>query len=76
MNGRKHWRPWIWLCPLAIVGLAVAILFVVGLSIWTSLLAAMLLVCPAIILWGAFGNSGARKFEANMTNDEKDDHGS
>jgi len=39
--------------PLGMIGLAVAILFGIGLSIWTVLLAAILLICPAIILWGA-----------------------
>jgi hypothetical protein len=53
MNNRRCWRVWSWLCPWAMVGLAVVILFFLGLSIWTALLAAMLLVCPAIILWGA-----------------------
>lgn len=76
MNGRKHWRAWIWLCPLAMVGLAVTILLVAGVSIWTALLAAMLLVCPAIILWGAFHNRGASRLEANRSNDEEDDYGS
>jgi len=52
-DNRGRWRTWIWLCPWAMVGLAVVILFFVGVLIWTSLLAAMLLVCPAIILWGA-----------------------
>jgi hypothetical protein len=53
MNSRKFSRAWIWLCPLAMIGLAVAVLFIAGLTIWTAVLAAMLLVCPAIILWGA-----------------------
>lgn len=53
MNIRKHWRDWIWLCPLTMTGLALVILYLVGLSIWTGLVTAMLLVCPALILWGA-----------------------
>ena len=52
-ENRLRWRAWMWLCPWAMVGLAVAILFFAGLSIWTALLAAMLLVCPAIMIWGA-----------------------
>jgi hypothetical protein len=52
-NNRGRWRAWSWLCPWAMLGLAVVILVFVGVSIWTALLAAMLLVCPAIILWGA-----------------------
>jgi phosphoethanolamine N-methyltransferase len=50
-NGAR-WRAWIWLCPWAMLGLAVAILIVAGVSIWSALLVTMLLVCPAIILWG------------------------
>jgi hypothetical protein len=57
------------------IGLAVAVLFVAGLTIWTAVLAAMLLGCPAIILWGAFHNRGARRLEANTTHEERDDHG-
>jgi uncharacterized membrane protein YfcA len=50
---RAHWRAWIWLCPWAMLGLAVGILFLLGLSVWTALLAAVLLACPTLILWGA-----------------------
>jgi hypothetical protein len=56
-------------------GLAVAILFVAGLSIWTALLTAMLFVCPAMILWGAFHDRGARKLAADTTHDEEEDYG-
>ena len=52
-ENRAHWRSWIWLCPWVMLGLAVGILLLFGLSIWTALLAAMLLVCPAIMVWGA-----------------------
>ncbi len=52
-ENRVHWRSWIWLCPWVMLGLAVGILLLFGLSIWTALLAAMLLVCPAIMVWGA-----------------------
>ena len=52
-DNHGRWRARFWVCPWAMVGLAVAILFFVGLSIWTAVLVAMLLVCPAIILWGA-----------------------
>ena len=71
-DNRGRWRAWIWLCPWAMVGLVVAILFVIGLSIWTAMLAAMLLVCPAIILWGAIHTRRRRKLEANMTVNEED----
>jgi SAM-dependent methyltransferase len=43
---------WSWLCPWAALGLAAGILMLWGVSLWTALLAALLLVCPALILWG------------------------
>lgn len=46
-------RCWVWLCPLGMVGLAAAILFLMGFSFWTAILIVILLICPAIILWGA-----------------------
>ena len=44
---------WLWLCPLLAIGLAAAVVMFWGLSAWTALVAALLLVCPALILWGA-----------------------
>ncbi|MBI3596436.1 MAG: hypothetical protein HY203_04705 [Nitrospirae bacterium] len=44
---------WAWLCPYAMLGLAAAILLLLGFSVWTSLLVAILLVCPAVLIWGA-----------------------
>jgi predicted benzoate:H+ symporter BenE len=44
---------WMWLCPLLAVVLAAGILWTYGLDWWTAMLAATLLVCPALILWGA-----------------------
>lgn len=43
---------WTWLCPWFAIALVVAILVLWGLTWWTALLAALLLVCPAIMLWG------------------------
>jgi len=60
-DNRGRWHAWSWLCPWAMLGLAMAILFVVGVSIWTALLAALLLVCPATILWGAIQVRRQRK---------------
>jgi hypothetical protein len=34
-------------------GLAAGILLLWGFSVWTAILIVMLLICPAIILWGA-----------------------
>lgn len=44
---------WLWLCPLLAIVLAAAVLMLFGLTVWSALLAALLLVCPALILWGA-----------------------
>lgn len=44
---------WLWLCPLLGIVLAAAVLMLFGLTIWSALLAALLLVCPATLLWGA-----------------------
>jgi len=43
---------WSWLCPWFAIALAAAVLFLWGLTLWTALLVALLLVCPAIMLWG------------------------
>ncbi len=43
---------WAWLCPWLAIALAAAILILWGLTWWTALLSALLLVCPAIVLWG------------------------
>lgn len=43
---------WGWLCPWLAIGLAAGMLVLWGLSWWTALLAALFLVCPALILWG------------------------
>ncbi len=45
-------REWAWLCPFVMLGLAVGILVLFGLTIWTASLVAILLVCPAIMIWG------------------------
>lgn len=61
---------WLWLCPLLGVALAAFALAVFGLSWWSALVAAALLVCPALILWALVttardarhaGDRGARR---------------
>ena len=42
-----------WMCPLLALGLAAAVLAGFGLSPGTAILAALLLVCPVVIAWGA-----------------------
>lgn len=44
---------WLWLCPALAVLIAAAILWSFGFAWWGSLLAALLLVCPVLIVWGA-----------------------
>jgi len=48
---------WPWWCPWTALGLAAGILMLWGVSLWTALLAALLLVCPALILWGLIETS-------------------
>lgn len=48
---------WSWWCPWTALGIAAGILMLWGVSLWTALLAALLLVCPALILWGLFKTS-------------------
>jgi predicted benzoate:H+ symporter BenE len=43
---------WLWLCPALAVVLAAAVLMAFGLNGWSAVLAALLLVCPVLILWG------------------------
>ena len=50
---------WLWLCPLIFVALAAAILLIFGLGVWTALLAAALLVCPALIAWAVWRLRGS-----------------
>lgn len=44
---------WLWLCPILAVVLAATVLMLFGFTFWGALLAALLLVCPVLILWGA-----------------------
>ena len=41
-----------WLCAMLGLALAIIVLALWGLSVWTILLAALLLVCPVILVWG------------------------
>lgn len=42
----------IWLCPPLMTALAVWILTLLGFTVWVAVLMALLLVCPAIIIYG------------------------
>lgn len=43
---------WLWLCPILALAAAAWLLGTIGLSVRSILVVTMLLVCPAIILWG------------------------
>ena len=45
-------RRFAWLCPLLAIVLAAGIVAIFGLSWRNAAFAALLLVCPAVILWG------------------------
>lgn len=47
---------WKWACAAASVALATIILVTFDVSLWRSLLAAVLLACPAVIVWGALNS--------------------
>lgn len=44
---------WLWLCPALGVVLAAVVLLLFGFTLQVALLAALLLVCPAIFVWAA-----------------------
>jgi membrane protein implicated in regulation of membrane protease activity len=41
----------LWLCPLAALAVAAAVLWLFGLTLWTALVAALLIGCPLAIAW-------------------------
>jgi hypothetical protein len=43
---------WMWLCPILAVVLAAFVLWSFGWTWWSALLAALMLVCPVLLLWG------------------------
>lgn len=43
---------WGWLCPLLGLAMAAGVLYLWGFSLWTAILAALMLACPITILWG------------------------
>lgn len=45
-------RRWAWLCPFAAILVAVAVLMLFDLTFWHAVIVALLLVCPAIVVWG------------------------
>lgn len=45
---------WAWLCPWLAIALAAAVFMLFGLTWWSALLAALFLVCPALLLWGLY----------------------
>ena len=45
---------WMWLCPPLAIALAAGAFAWWGFDWWTALLAALFLVCPALMVWGVF----------------------
>lgn len=45
-------RKWLWLCPPLMTALAVWTFTLLGLTLWTAIALSLLLVCPAIIIYG------------------------
>ncbi|WP_295754587.1 hypothetical protein [Undibacterium sp.] len=43
---------WLWLCPILVVLLIVTVLLYWGVSWVSTVLIALALVCPAIVIWG------------------------
>ena len=53
--GEQPWlADWYWLCPPLAIGLAAGVFAWWGFDWWTALLAALFLVCPALVIWGLF----------------------
>lgn len=45
-------QKWIWLCPPLMAAIAVWVFMLFGFAIWAAVLMALILVCPAIIIYG------------------------
>ena len=45
-------RRWLWLCPPLMTVIAVWIFMLLGFTVWAAALMALLLICPAIIIYG------------------------
>lgn len=43
---------WLWLCPVISILLAALVLYLFGFTWWSAILVAVLLVCPATVIWG------------------------
>lgn len=50
----RFWVRFGWLCPLLAFAVGVAVIANWGLHPWTTIVAALLLICPALLIWGAF----------------------
>lgn len=45
---------WLWICPILAVLLSVVVLYYFGLTWKTAAVVVLVMVCPAIMIWGAF----------------------
>lgn len=43
---------WVWICPALGLILATLVFYLWGFTLWTSFVAALMLVCPGIMVWG------------------------
>ena len=41
----------LWICPFAAIAIAAVILWLFGLTLWTAIVAALLIGCPLAIAW-------------------------
>jgi ABC-type bacteriocin/lantibiotic exporter with double-glycine peptidase domain len=44
---------WLWTCPILAILVSAAVLFYYGLTLTTAVVAALIMVCPAVMIWGA-----------------------
>jgi hypothetical protein len=60
---QRLWHRGAWLCPLLAMALATATLMVFGVQLWSALLVSLLLICPALLVWGLVVLSRSEKHE-------------
>ena len=61
MEMSRRINDWLWLCPVMAIALAAAILWWWGLTTLGAFLAALVLVCPVVLLWGAWQSRRSRR---------------
>ena len=51
---KEFFDHWLWLCPLLAILVDAWVLVAFGFTFWNGLLVALLLACPAIMVWFLF----------------------